>query len=77
MCYRAKKLALKHINGSHEESFTQLWDYGHEVRRVMPDSNLALALEEVEPGQERGRFKRIYICLGPKRKEFLCLAADE
>ena len=67
MCYRVKNIALKVINGTHEES---LWDYGNEVRRVMPDTTLAIELEDIEAGQERGRFKRIYICLGPVKRGF-------
>ena len=42
MCYRAKNKALKIINGTHEESFAQLWDYGNEVKKVMPDSTLPI-----------------------------------
>lgn len=37
----------------------------------MPDSTVAIELEEVEPGQDRGRFRRIYICLGPVKKGFV------
>lgn len=71
MCYRAKTIALKAINGTHEESFAMLWDYGHELKRVMPSSTVCIELEDVEAGEERGRFKRIYICLGPVKKGYL------
>ncbi|XP_074346299.1 uncharacterized protein LOC141685077 [Apium graveolens] len=35
MCYRAKVIALKAINGTHEESYAMLWDYSNELRRVL------------------------------------------
>ena len=68
--YRAKNIALKVINGTHEESFAQIWDYGNEVKRVMHDTTLAIELKDPKPGQERGKFKRIYSCLGPVNRGF-------
>ncbi|WOG87128.1 hypothetical protein DCAR_0206351 [Daucus carota subsp. sativus] len=68
MCYRAKNIDLKAINETHEESYAQVWDYENEIKRVMPESTVAIELEDIETGQERDRFKRIYICLGPLKR---------
>lgn len=70
MCYRAKNIALKAINKTHEDSYAQIWDYGNELKRVMPESTVAIELEDIEAGQERGRFKRIYIALGPFKRGY-------
>lgn len=70
MCYRAKNIDLKAINGTHEESYAQVWDYENEIKRVMPKNTVAIELEDIETGQERDRFKRIYICLGPLKRGY-------
>lgn len=71
MWYRAKQMALKVINGSHEKQYALLWDYGNELKRAMPGSTVSIEVEEKEPaGFDRGRFNRIYICLEPLKRGF-------
>ncbi|XP_074356643.1 uncharacterized protein LOC141696397 [Apium graveolens] len=68
--YRAKVRALKKINGTHEEQYADLWKYGHEWKKVLPESTVKILTENPEPDQISGRFLRFYLCLGPLKKAF-------
>lgn len=68
--YRAKARALKKINGTHKEQYSQLWRYAYQLRKVLPESTIKILTEDPEPGQESGRFLRFYICLEPLKKAF-------
>lgn len=68
--YRAKRRALIKINGTHEIQYSQIWDYAHEVKRVLPESTIKILTEDPEPGTNRGRFMRLYACLGPLKDSF-------
>ena len=37
----------------------------------MPDSTIKMVLEDAEPGEERRRFKRLYISLDRVKKSFI------
>lgn len=67
---RARRRALKNIKGDHVAEYALLWDYMNEIKKTMPESTVKLELEDAEGGQERRRFKRLYICLGPVKRGF-------
>ena len=68
--YRAKARALVKINGTHAEQYSHVWKYGHELKRVLPETTVKILTENPEPGSDRGRFMRLYVCLGPIKKAF-------
>ncbi|KAK4389983.1 hypothetical protein Sango_2061600 [Sesamum angolense] len=45
--YRAKRQALKKLEGSPEQQFTKLWDYAEELRRTNPGSTIILGVNDV------------------------------
>ncbi|KAG8373106.1 hypothetical protein BUALT_Bualt12G0136100 [Buddleja alternifolia] len=48
--YRAKKKALKAIEGSPDYQYTRLWDYADELRRTNPGSTIILGTEDDSDG---------------------------
>ncbi|KAL0413844.1 UNVERIFIED_CONTAM: hypothetical protein Sradi_1586100 [Sesamum radiatum] len=58
--YRAKRAALKEIEGSTDYQYTRLWDYAEEVRATNPGSTVILGTEETDDGEHR--FSRMYVC---------------
>ncbi|KAL0405685.1 UNVERIFIED_CONTAM: hypothetical protein Slati_3882400 [Sesamum latifolium] len=50
--YRAKRQALKKVEGSHEHKFSKLWDYAEESRRTNPGSTVILGVNDVN-GENR------------------------
>ncbi|KAL0297250.1 UNVERIFIED_CONTAM: hypothetical protein Sradi_6777100 [Sesamum radiatum] len=65
--YRAKKTALKEIEGSPEWQYARLWDYADEVRKTNPGSTVLVGTEQIE-GEER--FNRFYMCFGALKAGF-------
>ncbi|KAK4394334.1 hypothetical protein Sango_1904200 [Sesamum angolense] len=63
--YRAKRQALKKLEGSPEQQFTKLWDYAEELRRTNPGSTIILGVNDVN------RFEKFYVCLSALKKGFL------
>ncbi|XP_070665134.1 uncharacterized protein [Malus domestica] len=61
--YKALDRALKIIEGKHAEQYTKLWDYAEKVRNTNPGSIMKVKLD-------RGRFQRIYVCLGACKEGF-------
>ncbi|XP_028962011.1 uncharacterized protein [Malus domestica] len=61
--YRALDRALKIIEGKHAEQYTKLWDFAEEVKKTNPGSTVKVKLD-------RGRFQRIYVCLGACKEGF-------
>ncbi|KAM1074324.1 hypothetical protein ACFX11_019488 [Malus domestica] len=61
--YMALDKALKIIKGKHAEQYTKLWDFAEEVRKTNPESTVKVKLD-------RGRFQRIYVCLGAYKEGF-------
>ncbi|KAL0406363.1 UNVERIFIED_CONTAM: hypothetical protein Slati_3950200 [Sesamum latifolium] len=59
--YRAKRRALKNLEGSPEYQYSRLWDYVDEIRRTNPESTVILGTEDV--GGEN-RFSRFYVYFG-------------
>ncbi|KAL0440498.1 UNVERIFIED_CONTAM: hypothetical protein Slati_2532800 [Sesamum latifolium] len=57
--YRAKKAALKEIEGSPDWQYSRLWDYAEEIRRTNPNSTVIVGTEK-QDGEER--FSRFYVC---------------
>ncbi|XP_074352940.1 uncharacterized protein LOC141692100 [Apium graveolens] len=70
--YRAKTRALLKINDTHKEQFV----FFHaplrlKILQVLPESTIKILCEDPEPGEQSGRFMRMYICLGPLKKAFV------
>ncbi|KAB2622173.1 hypothetical protein D8674_024355 [Pyrus ussuriensis x Pyrus communis] len=61
--YRALDRALRIIEGKHAEQYTKLWDFAEEVKKTNPGSTVKVKLD-------RGRFQRIYVCLGACKEGF-------
>ncbi|KAL2232618.1 UNVERIFIED_CONTAM: hypothetical protein Sindi_1441800, partial [Sesamum indicum] len=57
--YKAKKKALKKLEGSPEYQYTRLWDYTDEIRRTNPGSTVIVGTEDVDG---ENRFSRFYVC---------------
>ncbi|KAL0378790.1 UNVERIFIED_CONTAM: hypothetical protein Sradi_3184500 [Sesamum radiatum] len=66
--YRAKRAALKEIEGSPDYQYTRLWDYAEEVRATNPGSTVILGTEEADDGEHR--FSRMYVCFGGLKSGF-------
>ncbi|KAL0419564.1 UNVERIFIED_CONTAM: hypothetical protein Sradi_1369900 [Sesamum radiatum] len=65
--YRAKKAALKQLEGSPEWQYSRLWDYSEEIRKTNPGSTVIVGTEQVD-GEER--FSRFYVCFGALKAGF-------
>ena len=59
------------ISGTHEEQYTMVWKYAHELKKVLPESTIKVLTEDPKPDTKRGRFLRFYVCLGPIKKAFV------
>ncbi|KAL2248474.1 UNVERIFIED_CONTAM: hypothetical protein Sindi_2699700 [Sesamum indicum] len=66
--YRAKREALKKLEGSPEYQFTKLWDYAKELRKTNPGSTVILGIND-ENGQNR--FEKFYVCFSASKQGFL------
>ncbi|XP_031108377.1 uncharacterized protein LOC116012841 [Ipomoea triloba] len=69
--YRAKKQALKYLEGSEGEQFDLLHDYCEELRRTNPGTKVKLKLDSEFTVHDRSRFLRLYICFGACKEGFL------
>ncbi|KAL2245754.1 UNVERIFIED_CONTAM: hypothetical protein Sindi_2843600 [Sesamum indicum] len=65
--YRAKRKALKKLEGSPEYQYTRLWDYADEIRRTNPGSTVIVGTEDV--GGEN-RFSKFYVCFSAMKIGF-------
>ncbi|XP_011083912.1 uncharacterized protein LOC105166301 [Sesamum indicum] len=65
--YRAKRKALKKLEGSPEYQYTRLWDYADEIRRTNPGSTVIVGTEDV--GREN-RFSKFYVCFSAMKIGF-------
>nr|KAJ0218784.1 hypothetical protein LSAT_V11C300131960 [Lactuca sativa] len=59
-CRRAKKYALKLVEGSLVEHYGKLWSYGHEILRTNPQSTVKLDMEDGPDGKKY--FTKFYCC---------------
>ena len=59
-CRRAKKYALKLVEGSLVEHYGKLWSYGHEILRTNPGSTVKLDMEDGPDGKKY--FNKFYCC---------------
>ncbi|KAH7864390.1 hypothetical protein Vadar_029082 [Vaccinium darrowii] len=82
IAYRAKRKALKLIEGTNLEQYALLRDYCEEIRRTNP--NTTIIIKTIPPPTEDGQptFDRIYICLGALKegmlsgcRRFICMDA--
>ncbi|KAK4397708.1 hypothetical protein Sango_1246300 [Sesamum angolense] len=65
--YRAKRAALKALEGSSEFQYTRLWDYADEIRKTTPSSTILVGTEQTD-GDER--FSKFYVCFGAMKDGF-------
>ncbi|KAK9291453.1 hypothetical protein L1049_019401 [Liquidambar formosana] len=61
--YRARRLALEMIDGSHQKQFTRMWDYAAELLRINPGSTIQLLTDTRDGPNAQPVFKRFYVCL--------------
>ncbi|KAL8515023.1 hypothetical protein ACS0TY_013927 [Phlomoides rotata] len=66
---RAKRLALKKLEGCPDSQFSMLWDYAEEIKRTNPDSTVIVGSVEDDNGDTR--FNSFYICLDAVKKGFV------
>nr|KAJ0191009.1 hypothetical protein LSAT_V11C800445800 [Lactuca sativa] len=59
-CRRAKKYALKLVEGNLVEHYGKLWSYGHEILRINPGSTVKLDMEDGPDGKKY--FSNFYCC---------------
>ncbi|KAL8510772.1 hypothetical protein ACS0TY_017548 [Phlomoides rotata] len=67
--HRAKRLALKKLEGCPDSQFSRLWDYAEELKRTNPGFTLIVGSVEDDNGDTR--FNRLYICLDAVKKGFV------
>nr|KAJ0219418.1 hypothetical protein LSAT_V11C300120670 [Lactuca sativa] len=69
--FRARTKALNQVRGDYVGQYALLRDYVLELQKHNPDTTVKIDVEsEPNPNAETRTFKRIYICLGPLKKEF-------
>ena len=61
--YRAMTVAMKIIEGKHAEQYTRLWDFAEEINKTNSGSTVKIKLD-------KGRFQRMYVCLGACKEVF-------
>ncbi|KAL8479370.1 hypothetical protein ACS0TY_026297 [Phlomoides rotata] len=66
--YRARRLALKKLEGCPDAQFAILWDYADEIKRTNPGSTVIVGTEGNEDGEEK--FSRFYMCLQAAKSGF-------
>ncbi|KAL8477093.1 hypothetical protein ACS0TY_029415 [Phlomoides rotata] len=66
--YRARRLALKKLQGNPGEQFSKLWDYAEELKRSNPNSIVIVG--SVEDDNGLSRFSNFYVCLDAVKKGF-------
>ncbi|KAL8478646.1 hypothetical protein ACS0TY_030507 [Phlomoides rotata] len=66
--YRARRLALKKLEGCLDAQFAKLWDYVDEIKRTNPGSTVIVGTEGNEDGEEK--FSRFYMCLHVAKSGF-------
>ncbi|KAH7861551.1 hypothetical protein Vadar_027631 [Vaccinium darrowii] len=77
--YRAKRVAMDQVEGSHKDQYAALWDYCHELRRSNPGTTVKLMVKGYKEGEVRGEqpgkdiqptFQRLYICFEACKRGF-------
>jgi len=79
--YRARKAAMDLVDGSFQEQFRRLYDYGHELIRSNPHSPVQIKVQPTEQSEEGNgeefihkpllpSFQRFYVCIDGCRKSF-------
>ncbi|GAA0168556.1 hypothetical protein LIER_23245 [Lithospermum erythrorhizon] len=69
MLYRVKQMTLSIVTGTEKEQYASLWKYCEELRRSNPETTTKVKCQLTS--NREPQFRRIYICLGPLKKEFL------
>ncbi|KAK0605360.1 hypothetical protein LWI29_025847 [Acer saccharum] len=65
--YRARNAARQMIQGSVNEQYSKLWEYGVDIRRMNPGSTVMIKCTEGD-GNGNPRFERLYMCLAALKK---------
>ncbi|KAL8485722.1 hypothetical protein ACS0TY_027852 [Phlomoides rotata] len=66
--YRARRLALKKLEGCPDAQFAKLWDYADQIKRTNPGSTVIVGTEDNEDGEKK--FSRFYMCLQAGKSGF-------
>lgn len=69
VCYTARRLAFKNIQGQIEEQFGMLWDYAEELQRTNENTTVKIQ-SNLLPG-DQPQFQRMYICFGACKRAFI------
>ncbi|KAL0456538.1 UNVERIFIED_CONTAM: hypothetical protein Slati_0993000 [Sesamum latifolium] len=72
--YRAKKAALKEIEGSPEWQYSRLWDYADEIRATNSGSTVIIGTDQQ---MREERFNRFYVCFGALKRGFNAVVNKE
>ncbi|XP_017416579.1 uncharacterized protein LOC108327380 [Vigna angularis] len=68
MAFRARAMAKDNIEGSFNEQYRRIYDYGHELLRANPGSIVKI---KVENSNDECIFNRIYVCLKACKDSFI------
>ena len=60
--YHARSAAREMIQGSVNEQYSKLWEYGAEIRRMNPNSSVIMKCSTAAGGA-KPRLQRLYKCL--------------
>ncbi|XP_017423456.1 uncharacterized protein LOC108332650 [Vigna angularis] len=68
MAFRARAMAKDNIEGSFNEQYRRIYDYGHELLKANPGSTVKT---KVEKSNDECIFNRIYVCLKACKDSFI------
>jgi hypothetical protein len=75
--FRAKRKALSQLHGDYTTQYELLRDYVDEILRTNPGSTVKIEVEpSTDPGSQKRKFKRIYICLGSLKQGFRAIGRE-
>ncbi|WVY91580.1 hypothetical protein V8G54_037094 [Vigna mungo] len=69
MAFRARALAKDNVEGSFNEKFRRLYDYGHELLKTNPGTTVQIKVDNIN-GEVI--FQRFYACLKACKDSFVC-----
>lgn len=66
LAYRAKSLAVDIVDGLFREQYTRIHDYGHELLRANPESNVKITSQPFQGGEESSESREVIESTFPK-----------